>query len=472
MTSRSKYSSSATSQHKIQLYLQLFVIVAIGFFEFKSAHLRMSYGDAPFCFFQIVVEKNFWVPHDRYTGYLMQWLPVLGIKLNMGYQTLYYLYALNSYVTSLLLIYFYSKISHDNLGIWVLILTLIMGMSSSYYYYAPDHSFGYLFSIFFILFSASLIKRHKNYLWLYTFCSAVVCIMCNLYHSVLLFVGLIYILIENRDKLKTIVLQFGIIIGTIILIKFLVPSSGYERGKLDSLKANLSHIHELDNAAFRYYFNSIFGKYKLLNYLYSAIFLLGIYRRKFLELGLGVAVYFVLFYLNCLYNYEWESNAYMDLYGRIIFISILLCTYFILQGGRFHWSVISGLFVFMLYINANLIYQKYDVYNNRYEYITNWLEQMNQKEVRKLAIDEKQLNYQILLLDWALAYETLAISTFRGIPSTICAKDLKSVDTFEWKKDVLYGRFNEEPYTRISNTHFKDLPKVPYRFITDSSSRL
>jgi hypothetical protein len=284
----------------------------------------------------------------------------------------------------------------------------------------------------------------------------------------MLIIGLGYIAIDVPKKYKYILSQVFILLLAVILIKFVIPSSPYEQEKLSVLKENLMHINELDKAAFRYYYDSIFGQSLLLKAFYVIVLILGILRRKFYMLLLGITVYFLAYYLNCLYNFNWESNAYMDLYGRLIQLSVLVCLYFIIRDLEIQWVFTTALFLFILVMNVQLIVQKYPVYNGRYEYIETKLKRMRMEGISKLAIHEKLLDYNILLLDWALAYESLVLSTYDDEPRTMFTRDFKAIGSKNLKTDVLYSRFYEEPYGDIANTYFEKLPKLPYRFELDS----
>ncbi len=241
------------------------------------------------------------------------------------------------------------------------------------------------------------------------------------------------------------------------------PVSGYESGKIEVFISNLKHYKHLDKAAYRYYVDANFNIF--IYFFIPAVFIsmYSIYKRKYSIIIFTFLFYVITYYTTCIYFYEWESNSYMNLYGRLSFLTLMPPVYILLKSKKNIF-----LLPFMLLITLLSIFQvkKYtQEYEIRFAYIQKILD--SHPEKTKLYLPEDEVNFEKLWLSWATPYESIILSRLRGKCQTlyIDKKGTEEINNLDQYK--IYSVIDEHEIKELTSTFFQDIKLEPYYIISD-----
>lgn len=438
------------------------IILIFGFFEWISIPLKVSYADAAFYFYQLIVEKTFFTPHNRYLAICIEWLPLIGVWLNLSFKTVFNLFGLNSYISSVLIISFYYYLTRNNSGLWILVLSLFIGTVHSYFYLVPEH-FGYTFVLFLFLIMDYFISNNSKLLYPFMIVCLVILYGSHLYAVLLFLIAMLYVLFENKNRRVKVIVWLTTFLGIFLLLKLCASIDGYEQSKIDVLKYNFMHLSELDNSAYRYYVDLNHPKKWI---LYLFLFLnygLSLFYKRFWYFVFSVICFIALYYINCLYFVEWASNAYMDLYGRICALSTLPFLYYLLKRDNNRYIILPlACILFTVYTLFSIKNINSD-YERRVQKILNWTTSMEPKKVSRLYIHRSMVPFDSLMLDWAIAYESMAVSTLnQGSTKTICTGDETTDIVSDWDPHYFTTGLGIEEYSKLKNTYYGSLKKGKY----------
>lgn len=440
----------------------LFILSFIGINNYFDVLERICYGDTALHLFKIIIGKTFFIPHHRYSLVFFEIFPLLGIWAQSSFKTVLYLFSYSHYAIILMLTLLYYMKTKNILGTWVLTISSVIGMSHSYYYYIIESYLGYTISLFSVLFYSYLFENKKSHIWIFTLISSILIVGCHSYYFSIVFLGLLYIWIQNTSLYKNIIIQCSIIIFVVMLYNMIYSPDGYELDRMHIFKQNLSHYKELDKAAFSMYFQNTFTYDYKLNLFLTFIIGISIYLKKYKELAVGVIALIAGFYLNCIYSYEWQSSHYMDQYGRLIFYFGFTSLFFILNKSRISNFIISIIFIAYFFIQWNFITKISSQYEFRIQWMTEILKVMDAKKINKLILNTKDIDYQYVLMDWAVAYESILLSTFLNSPKSILILDSTELKEKNLNSSLFISKFYSDSMSHIKGTYFNDIIQQDY----------
>lgn len=423
------------------------------------------FNDAALYLFKIDYYKTFFTPHRRYIAVLVEYLPLLASYLRLDIKIYLISYIVNPLVSVVLLYILYAKITGRWQDGWVFILSLIAGLKYSFFYSIPEH-FGYSFGIFSVL-----LYRHfaENKMikpaMLFSLVVGIILGGSHFFVLGILLLGfiLIYMIYPNTNTVKFILLQVFIVLGILVGIKLILPIEGYEVGKLNLLKENLDYIKQLDRAAFRFIFDRD-QRYAPHNIALYSLTLFGIfYTRKLYFLLLIPLVFFLTYYVNCLYHYNWMGTEYMELYGRIIMLSLLLCLYFIYVSKPFPNFVWVLFTTFYIYVFCKDVLSVKNIYTERYQAIEQITQQS--KSTKNYLKNGLGVRGEKIWFTWVLPYESLWISRLNGKSKTVYAYEKGTYSIEEMNDSTLYSYFETFPIVPMNKTYFEDLGYSSYQII-------
>lgn len=416
--------------------------------------------------FQIDFKKSFFTPHHRYIGVLVQYLPIIASMLKVNYKLFVFSYLVNPLFSTLILYFVYGIITQKWKNGWVFILGLVAGMKFSFYYAIPEH-FGYSLGIFSILIYDDFIRRERwKALVIFSIIVGLVLGGSHFYVLGLIFVGFMYMFILSKDKLNTlkyILLQVAILIFILCIIKLILPPSGYEIERLNVLKDNLKHISHLDEAGFRHFFRGVHKHNLMSKMFYFLCLLVSIRSKKYVIALVAFIVFMITFYLNCLYSFQWGSEEYMDLYGRVIFLSILIGIYFGSVSLNIHSKLFPFIVILFLGVFTKNVTQLGSRYTDRRELLT---QIVNSRSDSKLYLTQVNPLSEKFGTKWAISFEALwASKIYGGEVKTIYPEDKKNKLINELDGLIFYNQFEEIPIKNLKGTYFEALEQTEYKAI-------
>jgi len=441
-------------------YLTCFIFIGLNLLiNWKEI---IHFNDIPVYLFNIDYYKCFFTPHNRFSAVLVEYLPLLFATLKLDFKWFLFSFILNPLLSTMLLygIYgFFSKRWNDG---WVFILSLTIGIKHSFYYLVPEH-FGYSFAVFSVLMSIFILEEGKSKFWyLYSLIIGISLAGSHLYVLTIVLVGFLYIMFSKnpRIKFRKLVFHLGIILGSFFIVKLFLPSDGYESDRMYQLISNIRHLHYLDRASFKYLFDRD-HKYALDNVLLGLITILGLIAYRKYLIGLVIlTIFYLTYYLNCLYSFEWLGTEYMELYGRLIYMCILVGSYIVYRGKSINVNLVFLLTAFFVFIYLYKTNSVRSIYTDRYIAIENFMDKYSANKI--YCAGHSLIEVDKIWFSWALPHETLILSTLKNESKTVYVFNGDNRKYTNLNQHTFYGSNQDFPIKKLKNTYFSSLDTSSY----------
>ncbi len=444
--------------------LALLILIVFGMYEYYYVPVRLAFNDAPFYFYNLVLEQNFFLPHDRYMAFVTEYLPLLAIHLDWSFSTALNFFGINLVFSYLIVLSFFYYTTRNLQYTAILILSMFYGMAHSYFYYVPEH-FQYFISLF-LVFSLDHCAQHRPKLVpMLLLLSLVILMGSNMFVILLFFVGLFYLVVYGGDHRRAFIYSLLFLGMGLAILRLIKPVDGYESEKVSTFIENLKHIAELDKAAYVVY---VYLNYSVKIYYFIPALLVsiyGIYLRKYTVVFFAIASYIFLYYFTCVYFFDWESNAYMDLYGRLTYLSLLPLIYILIR----HQPIGSGFFMMLMIITISVLslkqISKYPKeYSERYRYVKE-LTELKPNET-KVYLREENVNLSKIWFYWATPFESMIIAKRHHRSTTVLLDKKEADEVLSWNPKTIHSSFLEIDLSTLKGTYFEGIQPTPY-FIYD-----
>ncbi len=443
--------------------LSVLLLLLIGWLECTSLWLRLSYSDAAFYFFNLTTYHDYFTPHHRYMAVMLEYLPLMSIGLGGDFETSAMFFGLDAFVTYVFLLFMYYRLTRDSRGFLILVLAIVYGMAQSYYYYVPEH-LQYFLALYLVFVTDYIVVHRPNYLVPLGLICLLIVLGSNLFVISLYFLGLFYLMVSRGPHRGSLFGLFAFVLLGLVLYKIFMPASGYETGKIKSFLANLQHWQHLDKSAFRYYTDLNFDQ---ISYFYIPALAVASYavflRKYFLVLAVFV-FYTLLYYLTCVYFFEWDSKGYINLYGRLSYLSMLIPLYLVVKNQKAQTPIFLLITATYIAVVSGLQISKYKTENQkRYSY----LEQLiSTSDASKIYVNKEHINYQKIWYPWATPYETMLVSRRHGTTQTVYIADLSSDQVKSLDSTQVYSTIASTPIAEMVDSYYRDLSAEPYTIIS------
>lgn len=407
---------------------------------------RMITFDGSFYAFKIIHFNSYNVEVGRYGAILTQILPYLFFKNGCSLETFLRVYSVSFVLINYLFFCVILYVLRNKYVAIAFILSLCLAYRYVFYYTVSETHQAYApCLLFFALVSCDYSKKQWKKFLVFFFSAAMVVFVSyvhNLFVVVLGFI-LIYEIIRN-NKWKDITL-LSIILFTIIYFSYVIltiPPNSYSAGKIPSITVFLEFAPKLlDLPITMVFYNFIMLYYKILLVLVVLILFLFIIKKKFLLL-----TFYVLFLLGytalILVTFRkgespvMQENYYM-LFG--IFIAIPLTMEFIKKIPASSAMIIV---VLLLTYSVYKIWKCHFMFTQRNDYIERIISYGRTFNERKFVVNEENLNWDIITVDWDLGFESLLLSSIPGPDSA-----LTFYTTTEMNK---YDKIKADPFLFIT----------------------
>jgi len=435
---------------------------------------RMVTFDGSFYVLKIIHYNSYNIEVGRYGAILTQLLPFLFYKNGCSLETFLRVYSISFVLINYLFFCIILYVLKNRYVAIALILSLCLAYRYVFYYTVSETHQAYApCLLFFALVSSDYSQKRLKKFLVFFFSAALVVFVSyvhNLFVMVLGFI-LIYELIRNK-KWKDITL-LSIILFTIVYFSYVIltiPPGSYSAGKIPSIAVFLEFAPKIFSLPITtVFYNFVLSYYKILIILVAFLLVLFIVRKKILLLAFYVLFLlgFAALILVTLRNGEspvMQENYYM-LFG--VFIAIPFCMEFI---KKIPLSSAIIIIVMLLSFSVYKIWKCHFMFTQRNDYIERIITYGRTFNERKFIVNEENINWDIVTVDWDMGFESLVISSIPNPDSALTfytAKDMNKYDKSQNDTNLFIGvgfcplwftsnSFNPD-YFHLKNTFYRKL---------------
>lgn len=435
---------------------QISIYILLSIQSIISAQYKIAHVDASFFVYNLCAHKTFFVPCYRYVAIFVEYLPLLGIYLGLQFKYIAILYSFNFVFSSFVLYLIFVIYTKRFNCAWGIVLVQIFGLMRGYNHLIVEQ-FGYTVIVFIILMLDYILEKYSLKKFIVFSVILLIFILINhVFLFTVLYVGFTYLIYNHKYHRAKLILLLLIITSCYFIFKVVFSFDGYEQGKIDLILQNLKEYRTLDRAAFRQYFDIYYKNNNYIKLVFIFSILLGLYYKKYTELVLFVIFGIVTYYTLCVVFYKWETAGYMEIYGMAIFASALIGMYFMTKGKNNNYLNLA-LFLTIAHISFQNIYSNQKLYRDREIYIHQWTIEARSRGVSKMYINRKYFDYQKLLLDWALPYESMNSCLYRGEKPISLFPENDSTKILNLKPSQIISSVSLDDFKDIDTQYYKPL---------------
>ena len=394
----------------------LFVVAIIYYKE------RSLFADAAFVIFHIINEKNLVIQENRYGSFVTQMFPDLGQKLHLSVKTILVLYGISFNL-------FYFSVSAILYKLKQYYFVILMAL---YYFLFFSESFIWISEIpqgiawMFLLFGVTLYLWNKKANILLLSLSFILFAALALFSHFVIAIPFIflwvYFIIEknNWPFSKGISILLSSLIVFVIIVKFLL--SGGQHGPESSQLYGVTHFSLKDVIeSFTKPVVQMFFYRCLVNYWPGTlVFIIGIAaliknRQRTLAIWTIASTLGYIIIMGLTYGNLDSSTRLFHIESEWTSIGIIIAAPFVftflpkLKSTTAAW-LLAGIFI-IRFIYIISFFPPFTARNNMKEQL---LSQMRKKGIKKLALINDEHLRAIAILDWALPYESVLMSSVDG----------------------------------------------------------
>lgn len=219
-------------------YIGSFALLAMAAFAIYFAKERL-YADAGYFLVRVIDEETFHVINQRWLMPLIQWLPMLGVKLGLPLTTITALYSLGNVALAMALFGYVGHVLRDRQHALILVATQFVGLAQALFCPVFELYYGamLLIALRALLQSERIHTRSGRIIACLLFALVATC------HFLGLLVLLLMLSMDRIWQQRKLAIAFGIILAVLMAQRF-IGLSGYEdralstvllRAKLDGL---------------------------------------------------------------------------------------------------------------------------------------------------------------------------------------------------------------------------------------------
>jgi hypothetical protein len=457
------------------MFLVLFFLSLFFYLE------RTIFVDPCYAVFNLFYYRDYVSEADRYAAVIPQTLALLAIQMNLPLRIILAVYSMSFillYYLVFLVIAYGFKLSRLALAVP---LVLLLGVKYSFYWISTETHQALVYTVLFYAFlTYSLTLRPGWFTWLFRLTVATgILLLCFYSHPVAMFPVLFvlgFFVIGNKLWLKPDGYILGGIIVALAVFKYLTSSpSGYESIYFRGFGEFFERLGFLFKSE-----SLLFLKSKILNiYLFSMIIFLVtaawyVVKKQYLKLAyyLVSLLLFSLILFNTFDIFYYPFIQEKNLMGLNVFLLIPFLKDVVFPSGK--GRLIMQYFLVLVFIFAVAhVVSGSRFFRERLAYIQSLVNTARHFPEKKFIIRESMIDRERLNVNWALAPETLILSSLDGPDSSV---SMYINDT--------YGKVQEDlrlddsllficaPWAQILeirklNKHYFNLKHSPYRVLTE-----
>jgi len=380
---------------------------------------RTIFVDPAHSAFKVIYNKDFMSEASRYAAVLPQGLLLLAIWLHLPLKMVLCLYSVSFillyYLIFLVITYWFKN---DNLALAVP-LVLLMGVKYSFFWISTETQQALEYNLLFAAFLYYSLGMNPGFLSnLKKLIIAAGIILLGFYsHPVSLFPILFilgYFMIDQKLWRKPYIYILGAMLIAVTIIKvFITPTNIYETINFKGFFAffeKIGHVHTSESLAFLA--GNIFTLYFFSLIIFIVTIFFYILKKQYLKLTYYM-VSIILFLLVIFTTFDiWYYPFIVEknLMPLNIFLLLPFMNEVVFSSNRL--NIVKRFFLIVIFLVAvvNVIDASY-FYKDRLAYIHSLIYQTRQFPEKKFIIDEKDIDLNRLNVAWALAPESLLLSS-------------------------------------------------------------
>lgn len=398
-----------TSDRRATALLGMAVLGALLFLSLWFWMERMFITDMAFHTFVIVESGGFAIQNYRFGAAITQLFPVTAFRLHLPLKTVLQLYSASFYIwyfIAFAVIVFVFR--NRKMGI-VLLCYLTVLVSYSFFWAQSEYPQG---MVFLILFLTVLLHpfTHQVRHYLLLLLLLVVTVFCHPLIILSLFFATGYFYLNKEISFNKALLLLSAAVADLICKTIFFKTASYESSKMEGA-ANILHLfpHYFTPSS-SFFVRQLTGDYA--GYFLLLLLVMGYYvkNRLYVKMGwVAAATASYLLLVNISFP-ELEKSTYLqNLHSALVFfVALPLAFELIPKIKPGVWvPALSLLFVFRL----AMIYHSHSFYTQRILLLQNLLDKSKAQATNRFWIADDALPSDIYGDEWALAYETLLLSS-------------------------------------------------------------
>ncbi len=384
----------------------LFILAALFWKE------RAICMDVAFQTFWLINEGTFQVQVNRFGVVLVQWLPLLAIKLNASISIILLLYSLSFVFLQLVIYYILTKVLKNEYLALLMVFLFTAQVGGSFYWTISEYQQALsLLLVFFGLIIHNKEKQNPYFLVL----TIPLIVTLVFYHPLMFymfgFMWAFFYLHDTNIRSRRYYLYAGVMLMT-YAIKSVFFKNWYDTAKQTYLKANFEEYYP---AFWKMDSNNQFWDHCVNTWFFFPILFMGvlgyyIYKKEVLKFGLvlgGTLVY--LFFVNLTHATGAEYFYLESFYFPMTLFVMLPIIYEFGMDWHMHKNVQIGIVIFILF-RLGMIAHGHQYFENRLDKVRNLVSFSEQYSSQKVMVLESEMGDRNLEMNWAVPFETMLCS--------------------------------------------------------------
>ncbi|NQW43153.1 MAG: hypothetical protein HQ463_06945 [Bacteroidetes bacterium] len=456
----------------ISLLIFLFSL-SLGVFYFKE---RVLYLDSAYAVFNLINNGFPAIEHGRYSFYLLEIFPWLGLKLGFTIPTVLALFSISHILLAFISFGILLKIKQPKLA---LLLTVFQVLSYRESYFLALNETSLLISASLLLAGFLVFFENKKHSLLSSMTVFLILISITLFCHPMAILILPFIVFTHwvslNYKLSLNLKIVSILMVSILALKILlIPDSDYENKLYFQLSSTFDIALHLKLV---YSFNFFYGDLRINSYFIMVYFIptacfiilaiIFFKQKKYVFLITYVSYVFILWTLIIVVFNKGDGNIFME---KNFTPWVIICLYPIVLCEIKYNKFSLILLISVVFYSFFGIFKVSNIYINRYEALDKLLTQ-NYTKNNKLLINDSLINHEEMQGTWALPYETLLLSKIKKIPKTTIRvyKNEPNINKELNRNDIFLGAdfMAVLPATYLLNQNYFELEKTTYLIITN-----
>lgn len=438
--------------------------IILGILAAKYYLERTLFLDIPFHIFHLIWFKHFFIQNNRFGAAFTQTIPLLAILIHAPLRVVMMSYSL-SFVIYYFLVFLIciTLLKNEKFGL-VLLLSCVLIVSDTFYWIQSELPQG----IAFLILTLAVMSRFSTLSRVNIFHHCVLLILMifiTYYHPMMVFpyfFSCAFFFTDNRNIIRKKLIYESIVYLVLIMIfkNVVMKPAEYDANAMDRWK-NLVRMfpHYIDVPSNRNFVEYSVRDYYFLPLFFIAILIVYFFRRNILKLLL--LLFFFLGYLllvNISFSGAQEKQFYLEnLYLPLSFFVIVAFVFDILPSIKID-LIRYGLLILIIIVRLIHISNDHEKFSARINWYEDLLSETRTLTNKKLIIPDSTVNREMLILDWASAYEILLLSSAESPDSSRSIAIDDNPNGYLWAIDQnksFFAKGGVWPYEILDSHYFR-----------------
>ncbi len=392
-------------------YAGLFGLLILSAFFYQE---RILFVDTAYQTFLMVKDGYFQVMVNRFGAVLVQWLPLIGIKMEWPLRWVIFLYSLSF---PLLFLFWYHLtvkwLKQPAIGLCIVLLFTLM-VRDAFYWVPSELQQGLAFLLFWTAFVVQFFPFSRWWQWLIAFIG----VICIAYYHPLTVIPFFFLWIFfwlSRPSFRRPV-YYGLAGFMVVmqLFKQKFSSNWYDNAKYAEFFNNLEHFfpHYWNIPSNLYFLQAGFQQWYGLWLVLIVVLIFYLVKKDWWKIGLIVSFFTGYVLLVNLMDPHWPYLFYAEV--NYLPLSIMVCIPLLVDvlPSLKHKTLPLALLSVFIAIRLITIGAHHKEYSSRLE----WLDTQLQAGMphKKLWTEKEKAPNDLLKIDWGTPYETLVMSSLKS----------------------------------------------------------